>query len=249
MDCRQIEENDLIERYTAQTLGDEERERLEEHYFSCPRCLDRVRALQAVRAALTERQMRQPRRRGFWLGAMAAAAVMIAAVVGVAMLRSRAGGRKQAAAVVERRVAPLDLAELARIEPPAYTPPVLRGGTGSRDPFRAAMRRYQAGDFAGAARELQTVSRADPANMAARFYLGACYLLTGQMPMGMEELQRVVRAGDASPFEEEARFLIAKADIGRGDFDDARRQLFSVVQMHGDLQAKAAALANKLSTL
>src|SRR5579884_3694470 len=177
MDCNHVQEDEIVERYVSNRLSDEERTEFEEHYFFCPQCADRVRALQAVRAALLARGARKPARSWMW-PALAAPA------------------------------APPVPTELARIEPPAYAPAVMRGSASTAERrFRAAMRHYQAGDFAATIPELQSIIASQPSYMDARFYLGACYLLTGQTGQAIGQLQSVAAAGDASPFDEEARFL------------------------------------------
>src|SRR5579884_3088190 len=204
MDCNHVQEDEIVERYVSNRLSDEERTEFEEHYFFCPQCADRVRALQAVRAALLARGARKPARSWMWPALAAAAAVILVTLLGVMVSRPR----QQRVAASPERAAPPVPTELARIEPPAYAPAVMRGSAGTAERrFRAAMRHYQAGDFAATIPELQSIIASQPSYMDARFYLGACYLLTGQTGQAIGQLQSVAAAGDASPFDEEARFL------------------------------------------
>jgi CHAT domain-containing protein len=98
-----VEENDLVGRYVAGKLPEEEAEAFEAHYFGCERCWSEVRAATEVRAAM-ERPAGAPvvplaeRREGrrpsavFSGRALAlAATLLIAAVAGVFVWRTRVG--------------------------------------------------------------------------------------------------------------------------------------------------------------
>jgi CHAT domain-containing protein len=49
MTCEEAARDELVERYAAGDLDKTQAEAFEEHFFDCPRCLDRVRAVQARR--------------------------------------------------------------------------------------------------------------------------------------------------------------------------------------------------------
>ncbi|HZU29281.1 MAG TPA: tetratricopeptide repeat protein [Bryobacteraceae bacterium] len=255
LDCDALS-GELLERYVANRLSEEDRSRVEEHYFSCPRCLDRVSALQAVRSALEERgvatssgpPVRERRISWVWPSLAAAAAVVIA-IAAVLVLRPRpAPPVARNRTHVNRRS--LDLTELARIDPPRYSPPTLRGMQGSEQRrFRAAMKLYGAGDYRGAIPELRSLAESDPGNFDALFFLGAADLLTGNTRQGIAELDRVARAGDRSPYAEEAHFDLGKAWLQLGNIAAARREFTTVIAMKGDLRAKAADLLSRVQDL
>lgn len=131
---------------------------------------------------------------------------------------------------------------LARFVPPAYQP---TPGAAHSQEFQKAMTLYQKGDDAGAIRALQAVSKAQPDDVEARFYLGICFLLTGDLASGAQELGGVVAAGE-TPYLERARFYLAKALIGQRNITGARQQLESVVAIHGDLEKEAQALLRQI---
>jgi len=246
----------MIERYLSNQLSEEDRSRFEEHYFSCANCLASVKALQAARVALladpTAAPARTARRTGAWLwpALATAAAIVIAIIIGARLTRAPAPAVVRTAPGPAPHATSPDLTELARIEPPRFAPPTERGGlTASDKAFRVAMAQYRAGDYAGALPELLAVTQSNPGDMNARFFLGASYILTGNAAAGMAELNRVVRAGDASPWLEEAHFLLGKAYLGQGDVPAARREFQAVVAMRGDMRDRAAAILNRLPSL
>jgi hypothetical protein len=107
--------------------------------------------------------------------------------------------------------------------------------------FQTAMQRYVRQDFAGAIPGLQAAAKASPSFVAARFYLGICWLLTGNKISGIQELTTVTESG-ASPYLEPARFYLAKGLIAEHDVSRARTQLESLIVLHGGLEKQAEAL-------
>jgi len=107
--------------------------------------------------------------------------------------------------------------------------------------FQKAMQRYARQDFAGAIPELRAAANAMPGFIAARFYLGICLLLTGDRISGIQELRAVIEAG-GTPYQERARFYLAKGLIAEHDVSRARTQLESLIAQHGELEKQATAL-------
>ncbi len=107
--------------------------------------------------------------------------------------------------------------------------------------FRNAMKHYADQDFAGAIPELRAAASATPGFMAARFYLGICLLLTGDRISGIEELRAVTEA-DGNPYQERARFYLAKGLIAEHDIRRAQTELEKLIAQHGDLEKQASAL-------
>ncbi len=144
-----------------------------------------------------------------------------------------AGGRVQASA----SAIPDERYEfLAAFRAPEY----VREAAAPKD-FQKAMQRYAMQDFAGAIPGLQAAAKASPSFIASRFYLGICWLLTGNTISGIQELRMITEAG-ASPYLEPAHFYLAKGLIAEHDISRARTQLESVVALHGDLEKQAEAL-------
>jgi len=124
---------------------------------------------------------------------------------------------------------------LAAFRAPAYVPE-----RSAPQDFAKAMRLYAKEDFAGAIPELRAASKA-PNSLAATFYLGICLLLNGDRISGIEELRMVSEAG-GDPYQERARFYLAKGLIAEHDIPRAQVQLEKLMAQHGDLEKQAAAL-------
>jgi tetratricopeptide (TPR) repeat protein len=100
------------------------------------------------------------------------------------------------------------------------------------------MDRYIRSDYAGAIAGLEQAVRRNPDDAAARFFLGACDLLSGRMPAGIVRLEEVVALGE-SAYREEARIYLAKALVQEGRLDDAAAELRKVLELRGDFENEA----------
>jgi tetratricopeptide (TPR) repeat protein len=94
--------------------------------------------------------------------------------------------------------------------------------------FAAAMTRYRAGDFAGAATGLRALVQKSPDLATAQFYLGICELMTRQ-PRRAETALRAAADSEVTPYADEAYFYLAKAALQRGDVTAAERALTEAV--------------------
>ena len=257
MSCEERFSDEAIERYVRGTLDERQSRALEEHYFECPACLERVEALQAISGVLAPAAVRRatmPRRA--WPPA-ALLAGLAAAVVLLVVLRPwishstaplpRATGtepRPHTTTPPERVAAAVDYRDLAAISPPRYEPSSLRGA-GSAPGFEAAMRRYTSGDYVGAAAALDAVLRREPTHLQALFFAAVSDLLADRSEDGMARLRQTIAAGD-TPYLEEARYYLAKADLQRGDAEAAERELERVIALRGDLEAVARDLLDRV---
>jgi len=241
MNCETVERDNIIERYLAGTLPPELRDEWEQHYFACDACMEKLETWQAIERPLRgmEREIRaepvrRPSRKVVWLPIGIAAAV-VAAVLG-ARLAPTSKSVPPPVATTERPRA--SIAELAQVTPPAYRMPVERGiQTESERQFHAAMRKYTAGDYAGAIPGLRTAIEADRSNDAARFFLGACELLSGDNAAATEDLKAV--AGGSSPFAEEARWNLSQAYLKANRREDALAELAKIAAAGGDFERQA----------
>ncbi len=129
---------------------------------------------------------------------------------------------------------------LASFEAPPY-----RRDPAAPKPFQAAMAQYAAKDYDGAASALRMITDKNPDFAPARFYLGIALLLSGSRIAGIEELRALTEAPGGA-YLERARFYLAKALIGEHDIPRAQKQLEAVIERHGDLEKKAAALLAQL---
>jgi tetratricopeptide (TPR) repeat protein len=264
MTCERVMKENLAEQYLVGALSAPQQDAFEQHYFECPRCfeeLDQHRLLQqALQQAETDirRETVAPRPSWNWQwGAVAVAATVILAVaLGIWYGRPRATSPTVATPSSPPSQGPQgtqppvahqpSLVELAKFEPPAYTPIVLRGSSdAARQHFQAAMRHYSKADYAGAIPGLRQASALDPQAADSHFYLGVCYLLVGETDAGIQALKGAVALGE-SAYLEDARFYLAKAYLRTGNLSAAREELNQTVQLKGDRQSEARQMLEKL---
>jgi len=246
VECRDVRDRELIERYLLGTLDEAERDAFEGHYFECDQCFREAEAMRGVQLRLAAERRDQPkngaRRKGpsrrWWWGLAAAAAVLLS-VVAVVWWTSTAAPPRTVALSPELRA-------LARIEPPYYEPIRLRGATDrAHQAFRAAMEHYAAGDHGAAIPGLEEAARLDPDAPNISFFLGACELLAGRTSEGIATLEHTVDLGD-TPFLEEALLLRAKGLLQLGEVEPARDDLQAAIDLHGDFEAEAEKLLEAL---
>jgi len=227
MDCALVENENLGERYLLGELSGEGRVAFEEHFFECEKCFEEFENLRAIQAELARSaevihaEIPQSNPRRMWFLAVGVAAALIAVGVGLQLL-------------TPPTELPPELVELARFEPPSYEPVRLRGAaTEAQQRFRTAMEFYSTGDYVFAIPGLEEAANLDPKSPNISFFLGACYLLADRTSEGIEILQNNLALGD-TVFLEEARRLLAKAHLRRGEFDAARSELEAVIDLGGD---------------
>jgi len=251
--CEAVERENIIERYLAGTLDPDWKEKWEEHYFGCERCSRQLETWSAIDKPLRDmeaairaeiRPAVRPFRIRIWAGAGIAAALLVT----VAAWFGNSEGRHAKPEVASHAPsAPLaGLAELARVDPPAYAASATRGiDTKAESQFLNAMKLYEARDYPGAIAGLRASLASDPDSAPTRFFLGACYLLTGHSGEGISAL-RAVAAGD-SPFAEEARFYLAKGYLMEGRTAEALDTVRPLAETAGDFCQEARRLIAGLS--
>src|SRR5258708_38999638 len=144
MNCERVERENLMERYLAGGLVAELKEDFERHYFECAECAQQLETWMSIAKPLREMAAApaQPRRQ--WAGGAAAIAAGILVVIGVS-LAPRNDTASEAPTAVARDAS---FAELARLEPPRYVAPGLRGAeTTAETAFRQAMEAYPRRDY------------------------------------------------------------------------------------------------------
>ena len=253
MECLQFEDKEFVERYLAGSLGAEERDSFEEHYFACDQCfaaLQTQRALQAELSASAPQICAMPLphpARLRWEFAFAAAAVLILTFFTLRWATKRnPSPAAQPLEIAKSTPAGPSLSDLAQFDPPAYAPAILRGSqTRAMRDFRMAMKPYQQGDYARAVAALQTDVRLNPEDPGALFFLGVSHLLAGQTANGIAVLQQCIALGD-TPYLEEAHFYLAEGFLRKGDASAARGELSEVVRLKGDYEDKAQRLLEQL---
>ncbi len=183
---------------------------------------------------------RSPR---FWFSIYGFTAIIMCIAVSVffwlaSESRKAAGEGRTASArpPANQRIPEERLELLAQFEPPGPD------AAAAADPaLRLALGYYDQSDYSKAVPELRALSKSQPDLAAAHFYLGVCLLLTDQRVAGLEQL-RMVLTGTSSPYQEPARFYLAKGLLGAGDPVGASRQLEEAIAMHGQLEKQAQAL-------
>jgi hypothetical protein len=250
MNCAEVAQNDIAERYVAGQLTDAEQDAFEAHFFECRACTEEVRTLQAIQTGLESRPAVQSSHVWRW----AAAAILVLAG-GLAWwgIRPRAPV-EEARRPVEvpavkpepERFAQLDL--LARVEPPPYREPAFRGADEAEAKFRAAMKRYQQHDYAGAIPGLVEASRLNPKAPGIRFFLGVSYLLNGQPAEGAETLRALIAIGDSLELGD-AHFYLAQGLLGQHDLSGATAELNQAITAKSERSGEAQRLLAEIAKL
>jgi tetratricopeptide (TPR) repeat protein len=250
MDCDQIEREEIIEKYLTGRLDRAEQKEFETHWFGCRECKQKLQVSRMLQEKLWEKgdeilsqTQKSPRvwiKRRVWAYSAAAAVLIIAAAA--LWWQFRGPGRPH----VGTKKTPSSLIMLARIEPPSYIPPALRGAEDeATERFRSGMKHYQDGRYGQAIPDLRAAAELNPERASIRFFLGICFLLAGQTDAGIEDLQETIALGE-SVYLEEAHFYLAKAFLGKGDIGRAREELNWVLERGGNLKEEAARILAQL---
>ena len=253
MTCEEIEAADLAEKYILGQLGSDEQASYEQHYFGCTRCFEELRLRQTMQAELTAMAGRTPSSRlgrpPFTRPAWAVAAAILIAVGGFTFWRAVRPSRPAAPALARQAPVPVrensSIEMLARVDPPPYTPPALRGGTNVDPRFRRAMEDYRQARYSAAIPGLAATVAADPKSADAQLFLGICYLMDGQTEPAIGRLRATIDLGPTLDLEM-AHFYLAKALIRQHDTSGSERELQKTIALHGDLATQAKELLGKL---
>ena len=132
---------------------------------------------------------------------------------------------------------------LSRVYPPSYRD--LDTNAHRPPELRAAIERYSQRDYAAAIPAFSTVIEKQPDCVEARLYLGICYLFGNNRKAGIDELRSAVAAGP-TPYQEQARFYLAKGLLGMNDIAGARQQLNDTIAMHGYMEQQAETLLARI---
>jgi tetratricopeptide (TPR) repeat protein len=256
MECPGFQREELVERYLTGSLSPAERETFEDHYFACDRCFA---ALQAQRALQAELSASAPEIRNMpvssparfhWKITFAAAVALILSVLGIRWgVKPNSSPATPPTQTAKSVPAGPSLSELARFDPPHYSPTVLRGHQDeAMREFRLAMKRYQESDYADAIAALRAAAKLNPKDPGLLFFLGVSHLLANQTDDGIAALQQCIALGD-TPYLEEAHYYRAKAFLRKGDAAAARRELEEAVRLKGDHEDEAQRLLRQLAAL
>src|SRR4030042_2879833 len=252
MNCDQIEREEIIEKYLTGRLDRAGQKEFEGHWFGCSQCNQKLQGSRMLQEKLWEKgdeilsQTQKPARvwvrRRAWAYSASAAVLIIAA----AALWWQFGGSGRSKAGTKETAAALSM--LARIEPPLYIPPALRGAEDeATERFRTGMKHYQEGRYGEAIPDLRAAAELNPGKAATRFFLGICLLMTGQTDAGIEELKGTIGLGD-SVYLEEAHFYLAKAHLGKGDVGGGGERPNGVLGRRGNSKEEAGQILAQLRT-
>jgi TolA-binding protein len=262
MNCKEVEERDILEGYLLDRLSDPEREEFEKHYFECCSCFAQLQTGLAVQAQLRHQPLVPARARGAswrrtWVWAPAFASIVILLSAGIWWYSARNRQPSQQVASPPPKVSPgvevkaqppaaPSLEELARAEPPPYSGVVLRGAEDeAHQAFHTAMQYYVTGDYTHAIPGVRAAAKASPQTASFNFYLGACYLLVGQTDAAIVSFRQTVSLSDPA-YSESAHFYLAKAYLRKKEVAGAEDELRKTVQFHGSLEAEAAEILRQL---
>jgi tetratricopeptide (TPR) repeat protein len=264
MNCGEVEERDILERYLLDRLSESEREEFEQHYFECASCFSYLQAGLTVQAELRHQPLMptpvgsSPLRRVWaWTPAFATLALLL--VLGIWWYSERKHPPSQQASAPALRASPEvagqsqtpsptgpALEELARVEPPPYAAVVLRGAEDeAHETFRKAMQYYVKGNYTDAIPGLRAAVKASPGTASFHFYLGACYLLTGQTDSAIGSFRKTVSLGNPM-YSEQAHFYLAKAYLQKKDVATAEDELQKTVRLRGSMEAEAGEILRQL---
>lgn len=248
MTCEEVETAELAEKYVLGQLDSDGQAEYEAHFFRCSHCFEELQLRQAMQAELSAmaagRPAPQPRQRpNAWM-AWAAVAAILALAIGVGWWRI---ARPVTPPVSHNAAGPsLDL--LARVDPPPYTPPALRGAAKEDTRFRDAMEKYRQGQFAAAIPGLLAATEADPKSADPQFFLGICYLMDGRTDEAIAHLRATIDLGPTLDVEM-AYFYLAKALLREKETVRAEGELERVIALHGDLESQSRELLAQLKSL
>jgi tetratricopeptide (TPR) repeat protein len=286
MDCEKVRGQDLVTRYVAGDLSGEDMDAFEQHYFGCEECLSAVQIGQAIREGATKEPVQdtpgpkvvampavaRPPRRGWMIPLAAAAALVVAAVIGWRVMRSEPGAKVEvsksgAQPAVQTEAPPqaqpttpapepqLLASSLGEIEPLPYRASVLRGSSeDAAERFRSAMESYTSRDYRKAAARLVSIPVGVPGAGAAdehvtdagiELYLGISQLMINLDADAVRSLRRAAQYGD-TPYLESARFYLAKGLLREKQYTEAARQLRQTVALNGDRRADAQKLLDQI---
>jgi predicted Zn-dependent protease len=161
-------------------------------------------------------------------------------LVGVVAIATALVGGASPVAGQSRRA----LADLGRLDPPAYTAPLVRRGAASEG-FDAAMDAYGRRQYERAADLLRRFVAADADDPAANFFLALSLMMTDEVGEAEDRARAVLSAGESS-FTLPARFVLAKALIRLGRLADAEHELIIVAGREGPYRAAAGELLPRL---
>ena len=275
MTCDEVATSEIVEKYLLNELSEGLRDSFEQHYFECARCFGLLQTYRQMQAELARTRsdalVEAPKAGWVWRWAWAPALAVVVLAVGVTLLVRPSNPPGPAApteapgpaAPTPTPPARPSIEQLARFDPPPYSPGRLRGAPDEATArFQESMKAYARGDFQAAVPGLAAASKLDPDAPHIQFFLGISRLMIAddrssglgssgaresqeQRTLAIEALRRTIALGD-SPYRENAHFYLAKAYLKTGNVDGAVKELTDVVQTRGERAAEAERILREL---
>jgi hypothetical protein len=257
MDCRRVEDEDIIERYLAEKLSERESEAFEQHYLGCKQCFGELRMRHAAAIEISALPIPAKPDRSWWTPVsrhgsqwgLVSMAVALIVAFGIFYLRPQNEIKAPLPQVAEVVKQPSDavIEQLASIDPvPPYLPSVIRGA--GTDPalikFREGMNLYSMQKYAEAIPLLNEAARLDPTRHITAFYLGIAHLVSGNTDAAIEQLTKVT--AQENPYAEEGHWFLSKAHLKKRNFRSARSELQTVVSLRGAHSSAAQDVLNRI---
>jgi len=251
VNCQQVEDSNMIERYLTERLSLAELEAFEQHYLECRRCFDE---LQLRHAATIELAHAGPTPRtasrgvSYWRWSAVAAALVLVAFLTVNYLRP-VSTPSATTPPASTGPDPAALPQLAMVDLPPYAPTQARGGeaTRSRQLFEAGMIAYMQGNCGKAIESLSQATQLDSENDPATFYLGVCYLNVMRQEDAISQLSRLTASLNA--YSEESHWYLAMAYLQKKDASRAKAELENVASMNKAYAPDATGLLKRIRDL
>jgi len=240
--CEQIKAEGLLEKYLDGKLDRQQRDALEFHTRSCPKCgleLQDMRAMRREAGAASpqlpasKESSRLTGPKWIWIAALLAAiAVALAAAYAWRGTRRGAPGAQPLTSAapplpptgVLRLSRETILQDLARFRPLPFRGPVEGVASKSEPQLHTAMQLYVRRQYAQAAAAFEEVVKANPKHAYSLLYLGVCRLVLGDNARAEELFRQVLESRDPN-YQEEARYYRAKALFAQRNVDEGRKEL------------------------
>jgi len=259
MHCKQIAEQDVLERYLLDQLAEQERDEFERHYFECESCFAQLQTALAVQEEVRHQRPSVSKTRGnflrgTWVWTPALVTALLLFVVGTWWYSGRRRQNSAPVALQQPATNPApsispsspSLEQLASVEPPPYLATTLRAVQDqAHEQFRIAMQNYSKGDYANAIPGIRAALKVDPKALSFNFYLAACYLLTGQTDPAITFFRKTIALGDPT-YSEQSHFYLAKAYLKKQDVAGAEDELEATISFHGGKETEAGEILRQL---
>jgi tetratricopeptide (TPR) repeat protein len=239
MECHEFQ--DLIEPYLQETIGEDQRERFEEHFFQCRKCFLGLQINESLRNKEVRISLKE-KPRFFVFKVLRPMLVMSSLFLIILMSALLLRQSRQAR----------QLEEIARFELPLYHQGELRSvpeqGPALEAEFSRAMHLFQARKFAAALKILEQPAFSAVAYPKVEFFRAICYLGEDDADRAGVMLDSLIRAMDPAYFDE-ALFYKGFVLLRQGRKEAARIQFAKISGMLSPMSGKARAMVEKIDKL